>query len=187
MTLKIKRTTKARLNEVAAQKGLSEGSPFLIADEKRMTVGLSDSTYESFAKVSELPPNAVVLRSSSNLNVISGTYYKIADFTTVGVIGTYVVDVSLGIAYDSTSTTVYWAGRLGAVIAIHSVNTNIYNQSPNEIITFQGSFHHRAVNPPTFYIASDQSQAAYGNLSLFMSVPFNGTVQNLAVSAKRLV
>ena len=110
MTLKIKRTTKARLNEVAAQKGLSEGSPFLITDEKRM-----------------------------------------------------------------------------AVIAIHSVNTNVYNQSPNEIITFQGSFHHRVVNPPTFYIASDQSQATYGNLSLFMSVPFNGTIQNLTVSAKRLM
>ena len=186
MTLKIKRTTKARLNEVAAQKGLSEGSPFLITDEKRMAVGLSDSTYESFAKVSELPPNAVVLRLGSNLNVVSGTYYKIADFTTVGVVGTYIVDVSLGGAYD-TSATVYWAGRLGAVIAIHSVNTNVYNQSPNEIITFQGSFHHRVVNPPTFYIASDQSQAAYGNLSLFMSVPFNGTIQNLAVSAKRLM
>ena len=187
MTLKIKRTTKARLNEVAAQKGLSEGSPFLITDEKRMAIGLSDSTYESFAKVSELPPNAVVLRPGVNLDVISGTYYKIADFTAVGVIGTYVVDVVLSGANDSTSTTVYWHGRLGAVVAIQSVNTSIYNQSPNEIITFQGSFHHRTVNPPTFYIASDKSQAAYGNLSLFMSVPFNGTVYNLAVSAKRLM
>ena len=187
MTLKIKRTTKARLNEVAAQKGLSEGSPFLITDEKRMAIGLSDSTYESFAKVSELPPNAVVLRPGVNLDVISGTYYKIADFTAVGTAGIYAVDVVFSGAFDSTGSPTYWPGRLGAVVAVQSVNTNIYNQSPNEIITFQGSFHHRSANPPTFYIASDKSQAAYGNLSLFMSVPFNGSVHNLFVIAKRLV
>lgn len=51
--LKIKRGTRAQIAAAAAANGLKAGEPYLITDEARLAVGLSASTFEEFAKLTE--------------------------------------------------------------------------------------------------------------------------------------
>jgi len=53
VTLKIKRATRAQLNTAASGSNLVQGEPYLITDENRIAVGLSATTYETYAKESE--------------------------------------------------------------------------------------------------------------------------------------
>lgn len=53
LTIKIKRATREQLDTAASNNQLVQGEPYLITDEDRIAVGLSDSTYEVFAKVGE--------------------------------------------------------------------------------------------------------------------------------------
>jgi hypothetical protein len=48
--LRFKRGTRAQLNTAAAAAGLRQGEPYFITDEDRIAVGLSTTTYETFAR-----------------------------------------------------------------------------------------------------------------------------------------
>lgn len=48
-----KRGTRTQLNTAAAENQLSAGEVYLITDENRLAVGLTTSTYETYAKASE--------------------------------------------------------------------------------------------------------------------------------------
>jgi hypothetical protein len=66
--IKFKRGTRAQLDAAAAANALDAGEPYLITDEGRIAIGLSASTYEVFAKVSETtvhPSIAYPKRSSA--------------------------------------------------------------------------------------------------------------------------
>lgn len=52
-SIKVLRATRANLNTEAAGAGLLPGEPYLITDENRLAVGLSTTTYQDFAKLSE--------------------------------------------------------------------------------------------------------------------------------------
>lgn len=52
--LKIKRGTLAQITAAATANQLDIGEPYLITDEDRLAVGLSASTFSTFAKVSEV-------------------------------------------------------------------------------------------------------------------------------------
>jgi len=52
------RTTRANLNTQASANNLKTGEIYLITDENRLAVGLTVSTYETYAKVSEIPVKA---------------------------------------------------------------------------------------------------------------------------------
>jgi len=52
--IRFKRGTKSQINTAATANQLAEGQPYLITDENRIAVGLSASTYEEFAKKSEV-------------------------------------------------------------------------------------------------------------------------------------
>ena len=56
-SLKIKRGSYAQLAAAAAADQLKEGEPYLITDQGRIAVGTSTSTFEVFAKLSEVAQN----------------------------------------------------------------------------------------------------------------------------------
>ena len=56
-SLKIKRGSYAQLVAAAAADQLKEGEPYLITDQGRIAVGTSTSTFEVFAKLSEVSQN----------------------------------------------------------------------------------------------------------------------------------
>lgn len=58
-TIKILRTTRAALDSNASAGNLLAGEPYLITDENRIAVGLSTTTYETYAKASEAVGNIV--------------------------------------------------------------------------------------------------------------------------------
>lgn len=67
-TILMLRTTRSRLNAQAAALNLKAGEPYFITDENRFALGLSTSTYEVFAKQSEV--SGVV---STSISVDFGT------------------------------------------------------------------------------------------------------------------
>lgn len=52
--IKILRTTRAALDSAASGGGLLIGEPYLITDEDRIAVGLSATTYQTYAKSGEI-------------------------------------------------------------------------------------------------------------------------------------
>ena len=56
-SLKIKRGSYAQLVAAAAADQLKEGEPYLISDQGRIAIGTSTSTFEVFAKLSEVAQN----------------------------------------------------------------------------------------------------------------------------------
>ena len=56
-SLKIKRGSYAQLVAAAAADQLKEGEPYLITDQGRIAIGTSTSTFEVFAKLSEVAQN----------------------------------------------------------------------------------------------------------------------------------
>ena len=56
-SLKIKRGSYAQLVAAAAADQLKEGEPYLISDQGRIAIGTSTSTFEVFAKLSEVGQN----------------------------------------------------------------------------------------------------------------------------------
>ena len=56
-SLKIKRGSYAQLVAAAAADQLKEGEPYLITDQGRIAIGTSTSTFEVFAKLSEVTQN----------------------------------------------------------------------------------------------------------------------------------
>lgn len=54
ISLKIKRGTRAQLTAAAGSGTLIAGEPYLVMDEGRFAIGLSGSSFETFAKQSEV-------------------------------------------------------------------------------------------------------------------------------------
>lgn len=54
ISLTIKRGSRAEIDAAALVNGLAAGEPYLITDENRIAIGLSPSTFEVFAKFSEI-------------------------------------------------------------------------------------------------------------------------------------
>ena len=54
ISLKIKRGTRAQLTAAAGSGTLIAGEPYLVTDEGRFAIGLSGSSFETFAKQSEV-------------------------------------------------------------------------------------------------------------------------------------
>lgn len=53
LKIKFKRGTKAQLDTAAGSNQLEQGEPYLITDQNRLAIGLTASTYETYAKESE--------------------------------------------------------------------------------------------------------------------------------------
>ena len=54
ISLKIKRGSRAQLTAAAGSGTLIAGEPYLVTDEGRFAIGLSGSSFETFAKQSEV-------------------------------------------------------------------------------------------------------------------------------------
>lgn len=71
-TIKFKRGTRANLNSLATSNLLVAGEPILITDEDRIAICASDSTYEEFAKVSEVVSSGMTNPMTTSGDIIYG-------------------------------------------------------------------------------------------------------------------
>lgn len=95
----------------------------------------------------------------------AGTYYKVAELDIDD--GGHLITVYWGGGYNSSGSTIHWATRAAGVVGLTST-TNYYNANPYQLITMSYTHHYRTVGNPSFYAASDNSNGAYGKLSLYM-------------------
>jgi hypothetical protein len=54
VSLTIKRGSRSQIDAAALANGLAAGEPYLITDENRIAIGLTPSTFEVFARLSEV-------------------------------------------------------------------------------------------------------------------------------------
>jgi hypothetical protein len=80
------RTTRATLDTTATASGLKQGEIYLITDEDRLAVGLSTSTYETYAKEDEAGLTATV--SSTLTLVVANWSSETQTLTVTGVTAT---------------------------------------------------------------------------------------------------
>lgn len=79
LAIKHIRTTKANLDSQASASGLNQGEIYLITNEDRIAIGLSSTTYETFAKESEAGGG-----SSLNINALTAKTTPVdADITVI--------------------------------------------------------------------------------------------------------
>ena len=98
-SIRIKRGTRAQLDAAAAASGLKVGEPYLITDEDRFAMGLSTTTYEVYAKSSE-----VVAGSGDVVGPASSVDGSIPMFS--GTTGKLLAESPLSYALDSNDHTV---------------------------------------------------------------------------------
>lgn len=76
--LKVKRGTRVQIDTAATALGLVQGEPYLITDEGRFAVGLTNATYSSFVKQGEQQPLDADLTAIAALAGTSGFLKKTA-------------------------------------------------------------------------------------------------------------
>ena len=78
-SLKVKRGSRSQIDAAASSGSLNAGEPYLVTDEGRLAVGLSTTTYETFAKQTETGfsasfPFYKASGVSDTIALVSGTY-----------------------------------------------------------------------------------------------------------------
>ena len=80
------RTTRTALNDTATAEGLKQGEIYLITDEDRLAVGLSATTYETYAKQAEAGLTATL--TATLTLVVANWSSEVQTLTVTGVTAT---------------------------------------------------------------------------------------------------
>lgn len=106
MKIRVKRGTRAQLNTAASAGQLLAGEPYLITDEGRIALGLSASTYEVYAKTSEISGALAVTTKTAAYSATTADQVILCS-------GTFTVDL-----YNAT-------GNDGRVLHIKNTGTGV--------------------------------------------------------------
>ncbi len=122
-SLFIKRGTRAQLNAAAAAAQLRQGEPYLITDEARLAIGLTTSTYQTYATQSEASaaPALTHLQASLGANVQMPTSSVWVNGPSLLLdAGIWLVNANAQFVRNSTGAT-QWSARLAAgVVSLSS-------------------------------------------------------------------
>ena len=102
-SLKIKRGSYAQLAAAATADQLKEGEPYLITDQGRIAVGTSTSTFEVFAKLSEIENVQVAVLTQTQQSTVT-TYADITQLV-LPVKANSLYEISCFLTFRSAATT----------------------------------------------------------------------------------
>lgn len=141
-SLQIKRGTRAQLNAAAGASQLKIGEPYLITDENRIAVGLSATTYETYAKESEAGGGGGGLTTGSSEISLTGTINRLTVTGQAGVTAGSKVMAWLGstTADNDAETHILASGFLGVVVSNIVPGTGFTLNILNEDDAFTGLF-----------------------------------------------
>jgi hypothetical protein len=118
-----KRGTRTQINSAATANGLNAGEVYLITDENRIAIGLTISTYESFAKLNANTFTGTQTFSGTS-TTLAAIFNNAAETTTVSAtaaIGTIAYyTASQSVMYYTTNASANWTLNLR-----HSVGTTL--------------------------------------------------------------
>lgn len=119
--LKIKRGTAAQLASAITGQTLNQGEPYLITDENRIAIGLSNNSFERMAKLSEIQPIDADLTAIAALSGTSGLLKKTAADTWTLDTNTYLTgNQSITVSGDASGT-----GSTSISLTLATVNSNV--------------------------------------------------------------
>jgi hypothetical protein len=123
MTMKLWRGTRANLNLIAAANGLNVGQPGLLIDEARHFICLTASTYQTFAKSSEvLTPRQALWAAPGNTATIVAS-----DASALTILGT-------ATGANSVSTNAYtWMRRIETLVTVASATAIAGVRAPSAL------------------------------------------------------
>jgi hypothetical protein len=125
--------------------------------------------------------------AAANTVFAANTDTKIANLAPLGD-GLFALTVTWGYGDNNAGGQLYWATSFGGIVGLISNGTGGYfNGSPANQITMSATQHHRnAVTLPTFFLKSDSTSGAYGNLCLYIRFPEITRISDVTVFGKRV-
>lgn len=181
-TIKFKRGTRANLDSLASSNSLEAGEPILITDEDRIAVCTSDSTYEEFAKVSEVVASGMTNPMTTAGDTIYGGTSGVPTRRAKGTDGDVYTMVS-GLPAWATPTP-------GGDELEFSVPPRIENTSGSETLynPAQRTFYLLDItNSNSTYTVTISRKPSSGGTAAFTNVEHYVLIRNTAAAAKTLV
>lgn len=128
-----------------------------------------------------------VTTAAANTVFAANTDTKIANLAALGD-GLFALTVTWGYGDNNAGGQLYWATSFGGIVGLISNGTGAYfNGSPANQITMSATQHHRnAATLPTFFLKSDSTSGAYGNLCLYIRFPEITRISDVTVFGKRV-
>ena len=128
-----------------------------------------------------------VTTAAANTVFAANTDTKIANLAPLGD-GLFALTVTWGYGDNNAGTQLYWATSFGGIVGLISNGAGAYfNGSPANQVTMSATQHHRnAVTLPTFFLKSDATSGAYGNLCLYIRFPEITRISDVTVFGKRV-
>lgn len=132
LKIKFKRGTKAQLNTASSSNELEQGEPYLITDENRLAIGLTASTYETYAKQSEAGLTSTTT-STLTLTVVAWS----ANSQTLTVTGVTATSINLIVIESITMGTRWGEAKVFATSQGTNSITFTCETTPTEPIEFK--------------------------------------------------
>lgn len=128
-----------------------------------------------------------VTTAAANTVFAANTDTKIANLAPLGD-GLFALTVTWGYGDNNAGGQLYWATSFGGIVGLISNGVGAYfNGSPANQITMSATQHHRnAATLPTFFLKSDTTSGAYGNLCLYIRFPEITKISDVTVFGKRV-
>jgi hypothetical protein len=125
--------------------------------------------------------------AAANTVFSANTDTKIANLAPLGD-GLFALTVTWGYGDNNAGGQLYWSTSFGGIVGLISNGAGSYfNGSPANQITMSATQHHRnAVTLPTFFLKSDATSGAYGNLCLYIRFPEITKISDVTVFGKRV-
>jgi hypothetical protein len=125
--------------------------------------------------------------AAANTVFSANTDTKIANLAPLGD-GLFALTVTWGYGDNNAGGQLYWSTSFGGIVGLISNGAGSYfNGSPANQITMSATQHHRnAVTLPTFFLKSDATSGAYGNLCLYIRFPEITRISDVTVFGKRV-
>ncbi len=188
--IKILRTLRTFLDDQAFFGGILQGEPYLITDENRFAVGLTASTYQTFAKHSEVLAKQDTLGSGTNIKTINGaSILGAGDLSTVSIPAGTSTEIqynnagafgaSANFTYDNVSNTLSLLG-VTPTLELKSVTTSPVTPASGTLKLYAESIASKVL--PKFIMPSGESTYLQQSLmfnSLVLVRPASGNAQTV--------
>ena len=105
----------------------------------------------------------------------AGTWYKLCDFSALPATVACVcaIRIKWGSGYLTNVGTYYWSGYASGIVSYntYSDGNGTYSAAPQEPLTLNQHYHHRAAGAFEFMLDGDASGGSYGYQSIYIKSP----------------